>query len=88
MLHEFRAKERARISNRRSPPSYPAIPVRIDSEAKYWLEKVKQLPDIRQEKVRSIREAIQSGQYDLDSRLNDVLDRLPGKLGSLDAKDE
>ena len=48
-----------------------------------WLEKVKALPDIRWEKVAAIRAALESGQYDADARIEDLLERFPAELAAL-----
>jgi hypothetical protein len=47
------------------------------AELQYWLERAKSLPDIRWEKVEAVREAMTKNRYDIDSRLDDLLEDLP-----------
>jgi hypothetical protein len=47
---------------RRAPGSLPVPP------AESWRERVRSLHNIRTDKVQAIREAIESGTYDLDAR--------------------
>ena len=48
-----------------------------------WVEKVKALPDLRWEKIQALREALAGDEYDVDGRLNDLLDSLPEELSAL-----
>jgi len=48
-----------------------------------WVEKTKALPDLRWERIQALREALAAGEYDVDSRLNGLLDRLPDELFAL-----
>jgi len=88
MLKLFWAEERARASaKRRRPPVYE-FPQQKPADHKQWVEKVKQLPDVRQDKVMAIREALEADRYDVDSRLNELFDRLPDELGNLTSADK
>jgi len=81
MLELFWAHARTRTTEtRRRPPQYDP-PKTTPPANDEWIEKVKKLPDVRQEKVRAIRKALQAGEYDLETRLNQLFDKLPEKLG-------
>ena len=47
----------------------------ISAEAN-WLGKVQNLPEIRADRVAELRSQIQSGQYDVDAKLDVALDRM------------
>ncbi len=53
--------------------------VEISDSARY-LSEIKKLPDVRQEKVQSAREAIASGQFETPERINGTVDRLMEEL--------
>jgi flagellar biosynthesis anti-sigma factor FlgM len=46
------------------------------SDAGQFVDQARQLPDIRADRVREIRDALASGTYDVDSRLDLALSRL------------
>lgn len=46
------------------------------SDAGRFLEQTRNLPDIRQDKVQQLREALASGTYDVDARLDLAVSRL------------
>ncbi len=50
------------------------------AELKQWLEKAKDLPDIRWSKVKAVREAILAEGFDTDERLAQLADLLPSEL--------
>jgi flagellar biosynthesis anti-sigma factor FlgM len=50
------------------------------SDAGRFLEQTRSLPDIRLEKVQQLREALASGTYDVDSRLDLAVSRLLDEL--------
>lgn len=52
----------------------------ISSEAQY-LSQVRDLPEIRADRVASIRAQIQSGVYETDEKINAALDRLLDEIG-------
>ena len=88
MLKVFWAEGRERVSaRRRRPPSYSPPPAQ-PSDHQQWIEKIKELPDVRQQKVMGIRQALESGQYDLDDRLDELLEQLPDKLSNLHSTDQ
>lgn len=45
-----------------------------------WVERARQLPDVRWDKVQALRVAIASGRYDLEGRLDQLIDRVPQEL--------
>ncbi len=62
------------------------VPTRRDravAELPTWVEKARDLPDIRWDKVARIREALQAGDYDVDTRLQDLVIDLPDELAIL-----
>ena len=76
-------RKRAAISATRRRP---AVAVRADrslADLPRWIERVKALPDIRWAKVAAIREALATGQYDVDTRCQDMLDHPPDELAIL-----
>ena len=66
-----------------SPPprkaTTPPAPV-SKAEMKTWLERAKELPDIRWDKVQAMREAVRNRTIDTDDRLSRLADRLPAEL--------
>lgn len=50
------------------------------AELAAWVRKAKDLPDIRWDKVLSLRQAIRSEKFDLDERLAKLGDKLPDEL--------
>ena len=46
------------------------------SQVAELLGKLKEMPDIRTEKVAEVRQAIRSGTYDVDSKLDATIERL------------
>jgi hypothetical protein len=88
MLEVFWAKERARASaKRRRPPGYMPPPQK-PSDHQEWINKVKELPDVRQQKIRDIRQALEDGQYDVEHRISELFEKLPEKLPNLQSTDE
>ena len=51
------------------------------SSAGQLLDKLAQMPDIRQDRVDQIRAAIAEGAYETDAKLNMALDRLLDEIG-------
>lgn len=45
------------------------------------LSKLSQLPDVRQEKVAALRREIEKGSYDVDSKIDELLDSILEDLG-------
>ncbi|HOA73657.1 MAG TPA: flagellar biosynthesis anti-sigma factor FlgM [Phycisphaerae bacterium] len=50
------------------------------AELAVWVQKAKDLPDIRWDKVQAMREAIREGTFDHDPRLADLSKLLPDEL--------
>ncbi len=46
------------------------------SSAAQFLDQVRELPDVRTDRVAALREAIASGTYETEQRLSSALDRL------------
>lgn len=57
----------------------PRVPV-SEAELEAWTQKVKDLPDIRWDKVKAMREAIQNHTIDTDDRLANLAERLSPEL--------
>jgi len=55
-----------------------------DQELEGWVEEAKDLPDLRWEKVKALRDQLARGEYDLDRRLDELFERLPAALQGLD----
>lgn len=65
-----------------SSSSSGAISDQLDiSPAGQMLDKLSQLPDIRQDRVNQIRAAIAQGTYETDDKLNVALNRLLDEIG-------
>jgi len=77
-------KKRVAISQTRRRPADTRRADRTLADMPRWIEKVKALPDIRWNKVAEIREALASGQYDIDTRCQDMLDHPSDELATLD----
>lgn len=46
------------------------------SEHARFLDRIRQLPDIRMDRVREVRDAIDAGRYETEERLDTALERL------------
>lgn len=75
-------RRRAKTAGIRVPPTAPC-PARALPDLRHWTDKVKALPDLRWEKVEAVRNALAAGRYDLDTRLNELIDRLPDEWQAL-----
>ncbi len=75
--------QRTAVSLGRKKPTRTSRRDRAPAELPDWLEKAKNLPDIRWDKVARIREALQTGRYDVEARLHDLLADLPDELAAL-----
>jgi flagellar biosynthesis anti-sigma factor FlgM len=51
------------------------------SPAGQFLDQISQMPEIRQDRVNQLRDAIASGKYETDAKLNTALDRLLDEIG-------
>ena len=76
-------RKRAAISATRRRPTAVTPTDRTLADLPRWVEKVEALPDIRWDKVAAIREALVAGQYDVDTRCQDMLDHPPDGLAIL-----
>lgn len=54
--------------------------VEVSEHAK-WMERLRQLPAVRIDKVNQVRQAIADGSYETDDRLNAAIDQLEHDLG-------
>ncbi|MBI9016704.1 MAG: flagellar biosynthesis anti-sigma factor FlgM [Phycisphaerae bacterium] len=60
-----------------SAKSQPARADRVEiSENAMYLARMQQMPEVRQEKVEAVRQQIQAGTYDIDSKIDVVAERL------------
>ncbi len=73
-------QKRAKIAARRRPPAKPPRQDRVLADMPTWLEKAKNLPDIRLDRVTEIRLSLEKGSYCLEKRMDDLLDVLPEEL--------
>lgn len=72
--------------NRAAKPSTPspAGPIQDEltlSDAGQMVDRVKEMPDIRQDRVNSIRAQIEAGTYETDDKLEIALNRLLDEIG-------
>lgn len=75
--------QRAVASTRRRKPTIATPRDRAPAEMPAWVQKAKNLPDIRWDKVARVREALRAGHYDVDTRLQDLMLDLPDELAIL-----
>jgi hypothetical protein len=88
MSAELLSRKRIKaVGNRRRPAPQRQNQERPD-ETPQWLEHAKALPDLRWSKVQALRDALAAGEYDVDQRLGDLFDRLPGELANLETAPE
>ena len=70
---------------RSAPAAAPASQSFVDelhlSDAADMAARVHDLPEIRQDRVAALRQAIASGAYETDEKLNVALDRLLDEIG-------
>lgn len=78
MPTDQQTRGRAKTSASRIPP-VAARPHPPAPELQPWIDKAKALPDVRWEKVQALRRALAEGEYDLDSRVNELIDQWPGE---------
>jgi hypothetical protein len=50
-----------------------------------WVQKVKELPDLRWDKIEAVRTELAAGDYDVEARLLELLQKLPEERGHLAA---
>jgi negative regulator of flagellin synthesis FlgM len=66
------------------PAAEPSRPIQDEvqiSEAAGYVDQVRQMPDIRQDRVQQIRAEIASGSYETDEKLEIALGRLLDEIG-------
>ena len=57
----------------------PQDELTLSSEASY-VDQARQLPDVRQDRINSIRQAIADGSYETEHKLNAALDNLLNEI--------
>lgn len=74
--------------NHGAQPSSPAAPASAApqdeleiSDVGRLLEQAQSLPEIRQDRVNSIREALANGTYDVNGKLDSAVERLLDEIG-------
>jgi negative regulator of flagellin synthesis FlgM len=76
------APHATRASATPSTGSSSAISDQLDiSTSGQWLDKVNQLPDIRQDRVSQLRAAIAGGNYETDDKLSSAVSGLLDEIG-------
>lgn len=58
----------------------PAAEPMSQAELAEWVRKAKDLPDIRWDKVKAMREALAGSQFDIEERLARLGDKLPSEV--------
>ena len=72
----------SRVSQPVAPNQGSPINDELDiSDAARLMEQVDRIPDIRQDRVESIRAQIEAGTYETDEKLEVALDRLLDEIG-------
>jgi negative regulator of flagellin synthesis FlgM len=72
----------ARPTQPTTRPEAPQIADEVDiSDAARSLDQVHQMPDIRQDRVESVRLQIAEGTYETPARLNAAIERLLDEIG-------
>lgn len=64
----------------RANPAFGADELDISPQAQA-ISQIREIPDIRADRVAAIREAIASGEYETDAKLDIALDRLLDEIG-------
>ena len=72
----------ARPSQSAARPESVQIHDQVDiSDAARLVEQVQQMPDIREDRVESVRQQIAAGTYETDAKLNAAVERLLDEIG-------
>ena len=72
----------ARPAQSLTRPESPQIADQVDiSDAARSLEQVRDMPDIRQDRVEAVRQQIAEGAYETPARLNAAIERLLDEIG-------
>ena len=72
------AQDASGVSGAESTPIRDEVNI---SDAAQWIEQARQAPDIRQDRVQSIRAQIASGTYDTADKLDVAVSRLLDEIG-------
>jgi negative regulator of flagellin synthesis FlgM len=65
-----------------SQPEAPQIADEVDiSEAARQMEQVRQMPDIREDRVEAVRRQIAAGTYETNDKLSVAIERLLDEIG-------
>lgn len=85
MVTDKRTPPGALVEMIRLTPARRSMPLRRISprELATWRQQIASAPEVRWDKVRAVREALANGHYDLDGRLNDLLNSPPEGLLAL-----
>lgn len=76
------APHTSRLSQPQAPSTSGAVQDELQiSEAGQMLDKVQQLPDVRQDRVDQIRAQIADGTYETDDKLEMAIGRLLDEIG-------
>jgi hypothetical protein len=65
------------LKTRRKP--LPAPPPRVEN-IEEWVQRARDLPDVRFDKIKAIREALADGSYNVEDRLDAMLARFSESL--------
>jgi hypothetical protein len=71
--------------HRTTPSALPQAPAPVDIA--FWRQRVKDLPDLRWDKVTDLRNAIRANQYQIDHHLDEVLKRIEDEVSALCAEE-
>jgi len=71
-------------SGRHLPPNQASV---TPTELESLVRKSRELPDLRWDKVQAVRNAIRSGEYDVDGRLNELLENMSRAISRRDDRD-
>jgi negative regulator of flagellin synthesis FlgM len=78
----LRAPHAVRSAQATERPEAPQIADEVDiSEAARHMEQVRQLPDIREDRVEAVRRQIAAGTYETSDKLSAAIDRLLDEIG-------
>ncbi len=78
MLTNSSRRQNRKVKGKQRPLPRPTG--RSKAEVRKWVERAKALPDLRFDKVKAVREAIEAGIYDADTNLEELLARFAAEL--------
>ncbi|MDO8630374.1 MAG: hypothetical protein Q7R41_07760 [Phycisphaerales bacterium] len=76
------------MSKQRIIKQCTAVAHAVDPNWSRWLSMVRELPEIRADKVRRTRDAIAANNFDADAVLDAAIDRLRNDLGVLSRRED